>query len=131
MVRQKAQLTACNPVASTAASGRSSPSHFRGLGMSVWSELQYLPLGLPRFSLLAAIYFVVVVWILARASRLASMGIGIGSNATLILLAASLGGSYLNIPVAQLPEEQVISGQAISYFGINYVVPTVTDRPGT
>jgi uncharacterized membrane protein len=99
--------------------------------MSVWSELQYLPLGLPRFSLLAAIYLVVVVWIVARAFRLASMRIGLGSNTALILLAASLGGSYLNIPVAQLPEEQIISGQIISYFGMDYVVPTVTDWPGT
>jgi uncharacterized membrane protein len=99
--------------------------------MSVWSDLQYLPLGLPRFSLLAAIYFVVVVWIVVRAFRLASMRIGLRSNTALILLAASLGGSYLNIPVARLPEEQIISGQIISYFGMDYVVPTVTDWPGT
>jgi uncharacterized membrane protein len=79
--------------------------------MSVWSELQYLPFGLPRFSLLAAIYVVVVIWIVARAFRLATMRIGLGSNAALILLAASLGGSYLNIPVAQLPEQQIISGR--------------------
>jgi hypothetical protein len=49
----------------------------------------------------------------------------------MILLLASLAGSYLNIPVAQLPEQRVISGQLISFFGMDYVVPTVTDWPGT
>ena len=44
---------------------------------------------------------------------------------------ASLAGSYLNIPVAQLPERQIVSGQIISFFGMAYVIPTVTDWPGT
>jgi uncharacterized membrane protein len=94
-------------------------------------ELQYLPLGLPHFSLLAVIWFVAVVWIEVRAFRLASMRIGLGSTAALILLLASLGGSYFNIPVAQLPAQQVVSGQLISFFGMDYVVPAVTDWPGT
>ena len=99
--------------------------------MSVWGELQYLPLGVRHFSLLAAIYFVVVAWLMVRAFRLASMRIGLGSNAALILLTLSLAGSYLNIPVAQLPGQRIVSGQLISFFGMNYVVPTVRDWPGT
>ena len=46
--------------------------------MSVWGDLQYLPLGQPHFSLLTAIYFVLVAWILVRAFRLASTRIGLG-----------------------------------------------------
>jgi uncharacterized membrane protein len=95
------------------------------------SKLQYLPLGLPHFSLLAVIWFVAVMWIEVRAFRLATMRIGLGSTAALILLLASLAGSYLNIPVTQLPEQQIVSGQIISFFGMDYVVPTVTDWPGT
>jgi uncharacterized membrane protein len=95
------------------------------------SKLQYLPLGLPHFSLLAAIYLVAVAWIEVRAFRLVSMRIGLSSSAALILLLASLGGSYLNIPVAQLPARQLVSGQMISFFGMDYVVPTVTRWPGT
>jgi uncharacterized membrane protein len=99
--------------------------------MTIWGELQYLPLGLPHFSLLAIIYFVVVAWIVVRAFRLATMRIGLGSNTALLLLAASLGGSYLNIPVARLPGEQIVSGQLVLFFGMEYVVPTVTNWPGT
>jgi uncharacterized membrane protein len=83
--------------------------------MSGWSELQYLPLGLPHFSMLTAIYFVVVAWILVRTFRLASARIGLGSIVALILLAASLAGSYLSIPIAELPQQHIISGQLISF----------------
>jgi uncharacterized membrane protein len=94
-------------------------------------KLQYLPFGLQHFSLLAIIWFVVVAWIEVRAFRLASSRIGLGSTAALVLLLASLGGSYLNIPVAQLPERQIVSGEVIPFFGMTYIVPTVTDWPGT
>ena len=98
--------------------------------MSVSGDLQYLPLGQPHLSLLTAIYFVLVAWILVRAFRLASRRIGLGASTALILLAASLAG-YFNIPVAQLPQQHIISGQVISFYGMYYVVPTVGDWPGT
>ncbi len=99
--------------------------------MSAWGDLQYLPLGLPQFSLLAILYLAVVAWVVLRAFRLASIRIGLGSNTALLLLMASLGGSYLNIPVAQLSEQQIVSGQVVSFFGMDYIVPTVTNWPGT
>jgi uncharacterized membrane protein len=96
-----------------------------------FEKLQYLPLGLGRFSALAVIWFVVVVWIQVRAFRFASMRIGLSSTAALILLLASLGGSYLNIPVAQFPARQIVTGQLVPFFGMEYVIPTVRDWPGT
>ena len=95
------------------------------------SKLQYLPLGLSHFSLLTVLYVIVVVWIEVRAFRLASMRMGFGPTVALIWLLASLAGSYLNIPVARLPPGQVVSGEVISFFGMDYVVPTVTNWPGT
>jgi uncharacterized membrane protein len=95
------------------------------------SQLQYLPLGLPHFSLLTVLYLVLVVWIEVRAFRFASMRMGFGSTIALIWLLASLAGSYLNIPVARLPPQQIVSGQVISFFGMDYVVPTVANWPGT
>lgn len=95
------------------------------------SKLQYLPLALPHFSLLAGIFLVLVVWIEVRALRLAYMQIGFGPHAALLLLLASLAGSYLNIPVARLPEHQIISGQEVPFFGMRYVIPVVIDWPST
>lgn len=96
-----------------------------------FDQLQYLPLGLRHFSALAIIWLVVLIWIQVRAFRFASLRLGLSSTTALILLLASLAGSYLNIPVAQLPERQVVAGQIISFFGMDYVIPTVTDWPGT
>ena len=36
----------------------------------------------------------------------------------MLLLFGSLIGSYFNIPVAQLPQEQVVSDQVIDFFGM-------------
>jgi uncharacterized membrane protein len=47
------------------------------------------------------------------------------------VLLASLIGSYFNIPIAELPEREVRSGEVIEFFGMRYVVPLVTDWPRT
>jgi uncharacterized membrane protein len=95
------------------------------------SRLQYLPLDLPHFSILAGVFLVLVVWIEVQAFRLAYMHLGLGSRAALFLLLASLAGSYLNIPVARLPGQQAVSGEEISFFGMRYVIPVVVNWPGT
>ena len=96
-----------------------------------WNRLQYLPLGLKHFSVLVVIFFVLVAWIEVRALRLAYIRMGFGPHAALLLLLASLGGSYLNIPVAELGAQQVMSGQEVVFFGMRYVIPVVVEWPGT
>jgi len=95
------------------------------------SHLNYLPLALPFFSFLAIAFLVVVALVQIGALRYAYMRIGISSGAALLLLLASLFGSYVNIPVAQLPERQIVSGEEVTFFGMHYVVPTVVEWPGT
>jgi uncharacterized membrane protein len=96
-----------------------------------WSRLQYFPLALPHFSLLALIFLVLVAWIEVQALRSAYLSMGLSPHAALVLLLASLAGSYLNIPVARLPAEQILSGQEVWFFGMHYVIPEVISRPGT
>jgi uncharacterized membrane protein len=43
----------------------------------------------------------------------------------------SLIGSYFNIPIAELPEQQVVTPQDVYYFGMHYAVPVVVEWPGT
>ena len=95
------------------------------------SQLQYFPLALPHFSVLVVIFLVLVAWIEVRALRLAYMHIGFGPHAAVLLLLASLGGSYLNIPIARLAAHQIISGREVSFFGMHYVIPVVVEWPGT
>jgi uncharacterized membrane protein len=95
------------------------------------SQLQYLPLALPHFSLLIGIFLVLVAWIEVQALRLAYMRIGLGPRAAPLLLLASLGGSYLNIPVARLAGHQIVSGQEVLFFGMRHVIPVVLEWPDT
>jgi uncharacterized membrane protein len=95
------------------------------------SPLHYLPLPFPFFSILVGIFFLLVVLVQLGALEYAYTRLGISYRAALLLLAASLVGSYFNIPIAQLPARQVESGREVAFFGMHYVVPMVAEWPGT
>jgi len=95
------------------------------------SQLNYLPLALPFFSLLAGALLALVVLIEIGTLRYAYLRLGIGARAALLLLLASLIGSSVNIAVWQLPAREVLSGREVWFFGMRYVVPAVVQWPGT
>ena len=95
------------------------------------TKLQYLPLALPHFSVLAVIFLILVAWIEVQALRSAYLSMGLGPHGAVLLLLASLGGSYFNIPVAQLPPQHLVSHQEVWFFGMHYVIPEVINQPGT
>jgi uncharacterized membrane protein len=94
-------------------------------------EVQYVPLALPCFLFLVGLFFFIVVLIQLQVLQYAYSKLGLSSGAALLLLLASLIGSYFNIPIAELPEREVRSGQVVDFFGMRYVVPLVTDWPRT
>ena len=98
--------------------------------MSV-SQVHYLPLAPPFFFVLVGLFLLLLVLIQLGVLRYAYMRLGISSGAALLLLFASLIGSYFNIPVAYLPEHRVLAQQEIDFFGMRYVVPVVAQWPGT
>ena len=94
-------------------------------------ELQYLPLALPFFLFLVGLFLFIVVLIQVHVLQYAYAKLGLSSGAALLLLLASLIGSYFNIPLTELPEREVRSGQVVDFFGMLYVVPVVADWPRT
>jgi len=72
-----------------------------------------------------------VVLIQLGVLRYAYRRVGISSRAALMLLLGSLAGSYVNIPLAELPAQEIVAGREITYYGMHYMVPVVTDWPGT
>jgi uncharacterized membrane protein len=95
------------------------------------SQLHYLPLTPPFFSLLVGVFIVLLVLVQLGILRYAYMRIGLSPGAAMLLLLGSLIGSYFNIPIAELPPQQVLSGREVVYFGMRYAVPVVVQWPGT
>jgi uncharacterized membrane protein len=95
------------------------------------SPLHYLPLTLPFFLLLVLIFVGLVAYVEVRALHYAFVRAGIGARAGLFLLFGSLLGSYINIPLVELPPEPLVSAEQITFFGMQYTVPVVVESPGT
>jgi len=95
------------------------------------SQLHYLTLTPPFFSLLVGAFIVLVVLVQLGVLRYAYMRIGLSRGAAVLLLVGSLVGSYFNIPIAELPPQRVLSGQEVIYFGMRYAIPVVVQWPGT
>ena len=98
--------------------------------MSYWSP-HYFPLA-PLFLLALFIALgLLIVFIEIGILRYAYEKIGVNRRYVFSILILSLLGSYVNIPIAQLPPQQVLSNQEVSYFGMRYVIPMVQGWPGT
>src|ERR1700689_2767826 len=95
------------------------------------SQFHYLPLTPGFFSILVGILAIVFLLLQLGALRYAYLSLGVSSGTALLLLIASLLGSYFNIPIAELPPQQVMSDQVVDFFGMRYAVPVVVNWPGT
>jgi uncharacterized membrane protein len=96
------------------------------------SHFHYLPLTPGFFSILVGIFLILlIVLVVLRVLRRAYVSLGISSSTAMLLLFASLIGSYFNIPIAVLPHERAMSDQVIDFFGMQYNVPFVENWAGT
>jgi uncharacterized membrane protein len=95
------------------------------------SGLHYFPITLPFLFLLAALFGLVVGLVGSRILRYASASMGIKSSSVFIILLLSLLWSYVNIPLAYLPERQMTAAAEVSYFGVHYVIPVIREWPAT
>jgi uncharacterized membrane protein len=95
------------------------------------SQLFYLPLA-PTFFLIPVLFFIfLVILVEVRAVRYAYMQLGVSSRTALFLLFASLLGSYINVPVADIPNQVPVSGQVVEFFGMQYQVPQAVESSST
>ncbi len=95
------------------------------------TSMHYFPLAWPFIMALAFLFVVVVALVELGILKYAYERMGVPPRYVLGVLLLSLLGSAINIPVAQLPPEQMVSGRLVDFFGIRYVVPVVQEWPGT
>ncbi len=56
---------------------------------------------------------------------------GLAPHTAFLVLLVSLLGSYVNIPLATLPGEPLLSGRRRRAFGMHYIIPVVQEWPRT
>ena len=93
--------------------------------------MHYFPIALPFLVLFAVLLALLIAVIEVGILRYAYHKIGIGQRHMFLLLVFSFLGSYVNIPVWQLPPHPVVAPGVVSYYGILHVVPMVRNWPGT
>ncbi len=83
-----------------------------------FGHAQYLPIALPLFALLAGALALLLILVQIRVLRYAYMQLGVSSGTAFFLLFASLFGSYINIPIAALGQETMVTEREVTYFGV-------------
>jgi uncharacterized membrane protein len=94
------------------------------------SDYQYLPLTPGYFAILVVIFLGILVLLLSTL-RYAYLSIGLSSHGALLLLFASLIGSYFNVTVWHLAPEPMATETTRDYFGMSWVIPHPSDAQGT
>jgi uncharacterized membrane protein len=93
--------------------------------------MQYIPIGLPFFLAFWLLFGLLVLLIEIGVLEYVFESMGVHRRYMFSLLVLCLMGSYINIPVAELPAQHVLAGQIVDYFGIEYQVPVLINHPGT
>ncbi len=95
------------------------------------SRPYFFPFALPIVALLLVLVLGMLVMLEVGVLDYAYEKLGMPHRAAMALLVLSLLGSYVNLPVAELPAERIFSGQQVVFFGMSYTVPVVEDWPST
>lgn len=95
------------------------------------SSMHYFPLAWPFIVVLFTVLTVAVALIELQVLKYAYRRLGIHPRYVLAILLLSLFGSAINIPVLELPPEEIASNQVVEFYGVSYVVPVVEEWPRT
>jgi len=95
------------------------------------SPYHYFPVTAPFLAILFLLLIVLLVLVQLGILEYAYAKMGVQPRYVFLVLMLSFLGSYINIPVAQFPEKDVVSNKTVTYYGVQYVVPEVEHWPET
>ena len=93
--------------------------------------MHYFPLELPFLFILFALLLFLLILIEVGILGYAYEKMGVDRRHAYAILLLCLIGSYVNIPVYQLPPEVIHSAGRVVFYGVPYIVPMLRDAPGT
>ncbi len=91
----------------------------------------YLPLAPEFFAILVLAFIITAVALQFRLLRYAYMQLGVSSRAAVLLLLGSLIGSYVNIPLVEIPNQGPTASQVVEFFGMRYYQPVASGASTT
>jgi uncharacterized membrane protein len=92
-----------------------------------YSSPHYFPLALPFLLVLFLLVVLLITLIEVGILGYAYEKLGIDRRYVFTLLALSFFGSYINIPLFELPAREIVSNREVWFFGMNYIVPFVQE----
>ncbi len=93
--------------------------------------MHYFPITMAFLLILALLFIFLIIAIEVGILSYAYRRMGVDRRYVFSLLILSLLGSYINIPLFQLPPEQIVSNSYIDFFGIRHIIPLVKEWPAT
>ena len=93
--------------------------------------MHYFPLSLPFVVIFVFLFLFLIGFVEVGILSYAYQRMGIGRRHLFSLLFFSLFGSYLNIPLFELPPEQVMTNSYVDFYGIRHMIPLVREWPAT
>jgi uncharacterized membrane protein len=96
-----------------------------------FSHMHYFPNTGPFLLILFVLFVVVLALVQLGILEYAYAKIGVQPRYVFVLLFCSLLGSYVNIPVYDVPAKEVMSNRVVTDWGVQYVVPQQEELPKT
>jgi len=93
--------------------------------------MHYFPITMAFLLFLALLFIFLIIAIEVGMLSYAYRRMGVDRRYVFSLLILSLLGSYINIPLFQLPPEQIVSNSYVDFFGIRHIIPLVQEWPAT
>jgi uncharacterized membrane protein len=95
------------------------------------SHIHYFPVSASEAAVFAVLLVGLVVLIQIGLLRRAYTALGLNPLVVTLVLFGSLLGSFVNIPLVQLPGKHVVSREVVQIMGIPFLAPVAVNWPGT
>jgi len=95
------------------------------------THMHYFPVGVGVATVFFAILLGLLFFIQLRLLGHAYSALGLDPRVATLALFGSLLGSYVNVPLARLPDERIVSREVVEIFGLPFLAPVAVDWPGT
>jgi|YelNatPaOPRAMG01_1025707.scaffolds.fasta_scaffold114319_1 uncharacterized membrane protein len=91
----------------------------------------YPPVTGPTLGLFTLLLVAIFIFIEIGLIQVAYERLGLSHRVVSILMLAMIFGSYINLPITEIPAQRIIEDQIVRFWGIPYVVPRVVYRDRT